>query len=54
MEKRGKSVTSPKINNKKVTSVEDLVDLLKNAKDKVMLEGVYEDYPGNYYYAFGL
>lgn len=41
-----------KINNKKVTSVEDLIDLLKDAKDKVMLEGVYENYPGEYYYAF--
>jgi Do/DeqQ family serine protease len=41
-----------KINNKKVGNVEELTSLLKDAKDKVMLEGVYENYPGEYYYAF--
>ncbi len=41
-----------KINDKKVSSVDDLVDLLEGATDKVMLEGVYENYPGEYYYAF--
>lgn len=43
------------INNQPVKSVEDLMDALKDAKGGgVLLEGVYEDVPGNYYYGFGL
>jgi len=41
-----------KIDNKPVDSLEDLVEHLKNGSGKVMLEGVYENYPGEYYYAF--
>lgn len=41
-----------KVDNNTVSSVEDLIEILKNASGKVMLEGVYENYPGEYYYAF--
>lgn len=41
-----------KMDNKKVTSVEELVEELESANGKVMLEGIYENYSGEYYYAF--
>lgn len=41
-----------KVNDSNVANVDDLLSLLKNATGKVMLEGVYENYPGEYYYAF--
>ncbi|MCB9301282.1 MAG: trypsin-like peptidase domain-containing protein [Lewinellaceae bacterium] len=41
-----------KMDNRPVKSVEAFLDGLKNATGKVMLEGVYESYPGEYYYAF--
>ncbi|MCB0571167.1 MAG: Do family serine endopeptidase [Phaeodactylibacter sp.] len=41
-----------KIDNRAVKSVDELLNHIKNATGKVMLEGVYEDYPGEYYYAF--
>ncbi|MCO6490343.1 MAG: Do family serine endopeptidase [Phaeodactylibacter sp.] len=41
-----------KIDNKPVESVDALVEELGKASGKVMLEGVYESYPGEYYYAF--
>ena len=37
-----------------VKSVDDLVSILENKKGGVMIEGIYEDVPGEYYYAFGL
>ena len=43
-----------KVDGVTVTSVEELIQALENKKGGVMLEGVYEDYPGEYYYAFGL
>ena len=43
-----------KIDNKPVTSVEDLKSILANKKGGVMIEGRYPDYPGQYFYAFGL
>ena len=43
-----------KIDNKPVKSVEELAKYVENKKGGVMLEGIYENYPGNYYYAFGL
>lgn len=43
-----------KVDNKPVKSVEELAEILENKKGGVMLEGIYENYPGNYYYAFGL
>lgn len=41
-----------KINDEKVSSVEEVINMIKGANDKVMLEGIYESYPGEYYYAF--
>lgn len=37
-----------------VRTREELVDILEDKKGGVMLEGVYENIPGVYYYAFGL
>jgi Do/DeqQ family serine protease len=42
------------INNKKVTTVDQLKKELENKKGGVMMSGVYEDYPGEMYYAFGI
>jgi S1-C subfamily serine protease len=42
------------MNNEKVTSVDDLRKALKKQKGGVMLEGIYEDYPGELFFAFGL
>lgn len=43
-----------KVDGRSVKTVEDLTRVLNNKKGGVMLEGVYEDLPGEYYYAFGL
>lgn len=43
-----------KLNGKPMSSIEAFVNMLENKKGGVMFEGVYEDYPGVYYYAFGL
>ena len=43
-----------KIDNTPVISVEQLLSLLDKKKGGVMIEGKYPDYPGSYYYAFGL
>lgn len=43
-----------KVNGKQIYAVEDLVERLENKEGGVMLEGVYSDIPGTYYYAFGL
>lgn len=43
-----------KIGDKKIGNVEEFIKTLKISKGKVMLEGVYEDYPGEYYYAFAI
>ncbi|KPL16203.1 MAG: serine protease [Bacteroides sp. SM23_62] len=42
------------INNEKITTVDDLRKALKHQKGGVMLEGIYENYPGVLFYAFGL
>lgn len=42
-----------KVDGRNVSSVEELEKYLEKKKGGVMLEGVYEDYPGEYYYAFG-
>ncbi|MFX0558605.1 Do family serine endopeptidase [Maribacter sp. CXY002] len=42
------------VNGKKVNSIKDLVEELEGKEGGVMLEGVYEDLPGKYYYAFGI
>ncbi len=43
-----------KVDGKPVRTKEELIDILEDKKGGVMFEGVYEDYPGVYYYAFGL
>lgn len=43
-----------KVNDTPVTTVDELYKALKSRKGGVLLEGVYEDVPGVYYYAFGL
>ena len=43
-----------KVNGQTITSVEELQQELSEAEGGVMLEGVYEDAPGSYYYAFGM
>ena len=43
-----------KVNNHVIKSVDDLKAALDGAKGGVMIEGVYPDWPGVYYYAFGL
>jgi Do/DeqQ family serine protease len=42
------------VNNEKVSSVDDLEKALKHQKGGVMLEGIYENYPGEMFYAFGI
>lgn len=42
------------VDGKEVETVSDLEGLLTDKKGGVMLEGVYEDQPGRYYYAFGM
>lgn len=43
-----------RVDGKPVTSLEKFIEYMENKKGGVMIEGVYEDYPGKYYYAFGL
>ena len=42
------------VNGESVKSTDELVDILEQESGGVMLEGIYEDIPGEYYYAFGL
>lgn len=42
------------IDGRKVKNVEELKSVLNGKEGGVMLEGVYEDQPGRYYYAFGM
>lgn len=43
-----------KVDGKEIITLDEFTNYLENTKGGVMLEGVYEDYPGTYYYAFGL
>lgn len=43
-----------KIDGNPVKSVDDIVEMLEDKQGGVLLEGVYKDIPGVYYYAFGL
>ena len=43
-----------RVNGEEIGSVEEFTKYLESVKGGVMVEGVYEDYPGNYYYAFGM
>ena len=43
-----------KIDGKSISSKNELIDILESKKGGIMLEGTYEDLPGEYYYAFGI
>lgn len=43
-----------KIDGKPVKNSDKFLEYLTNKKGGVMVEGMYEDYPGLYYYAFGI
>ncbi len=43
-----------KIDKQTVNKVDDIVKILQDKKGGVMVEGVYPEYSGTYYYAFGL
>ena len=43
-----------KIDGRVIKSVDDLETALKDKKGGVLIEGVYEDFPGTHYYALGL
>jgi len=43
-----------KVDGQSLSSVEDFLNALKGRRGAVMLEGVYEDKAGVYYYAIGL
>ena len=42
------------VDGQKIKDIDSLASVLKNKKGGVMLEGIYEDLPGKYYYAFGI
>lgn len=43
-----------KIDDKKINTVEDLTTLLEGKEGGVLIEGIYPNRPGEYYYALGL
>ncbi len=43
-----------RVNSEAVANIEELTQKLKSMKGKVLMEGVYEDYAGEYYYAFSM
>lgn len=43
-----------RVDGKKIKSIDEFISMLENKTGGVMMEGIYEDYPGTYYYAFGL
>jgi len=43
-----------KADGKDVKNVEQLTQILENKEGGVLLEGIYEDRPGTFYYAFGM
>lgn len=40
------------INDKKIESIDQAIKLITNMTGKVILEGIYEDFPESYYYTF--
>ena len=40
------------INDKKIESIYQAIKLITNMTGKVILEGIYEDFPESYYYTF--
>jgi len=43
-----------KVDRQRVNTAEELLQLFKQKKGGLLIEGVYEDLPGEYYYALGL
>lgn len=44
-----------KVNDNRVSSIEEFVEELANSQgSKILLEGFYENYPGEYYYTFAM
>ena len=43
-----------KVDKRPIKTVKDFTDALKASKGGVLVEGVYPDYPGTQYYAFGM
>ena len=43
-----------KVDGQPVATVDELVKVLEQKEGGVLLEGVYEDLPGEYYYALGM
>lgn len=41
-----------KINDQKITDIDQCISKLKSVTGKITLEGIYEDYPDTYYYTF--
>ena len=37
-----------------IQKTDDIITAMKNKKGGVMIEGTYPNYPGTYYYAFGM
>jgi serine protease Do len=42
------------INHQRVATVKDLRKSLEKLKGGVLIQGMYENYPGELYYAFGI
>jgi serine protease Do len=40
--------------NQPVKTVNEFLNKIKNSNEGVMIQGIYENIPGNYYYAFGM
>jgi S1-C subfamily serine protease len=43
-----------RVNKKKVENVDDIINVLKKAKGEILLEGFYENYPGEFPYKFDM
>ncbi len=43
-----------KVDGKQINSKDEFIRIMESKEGGVMFEGVYEDYPGVYYYAFGI
>ncbi|MDX1938916.1 MAG: trypsin-like peptidase domain-containing protein, partial [Saprospiraceae bacterium] len=43
-----------KVGETKIKNIKEFIETIKEIEGKVMLEGFYENYPGEYYYAFAL
>lgn len=42
------------VNHEKVTSIDDIRKSLDHHKGGVLIQGLYENYPGELYFAFGI